>query len=498
MTMMHAGRNRFAIRCLIKVCIAVFFFSVLIGSVNLFSLNAHADSKNTYRYDIQVLCTSEVFVNGVKLTQEFITQNDIESIYDGHLRENAAVQKECIYSFESETEQPQIIVKDSQGRDQAVEKVGDKYYALRNWDDEAYAEYKDLVENTMYTISKYIVGHGKIGGTLKYVEHQSKAFKYLDLYSRGGSEKALYDYTYEDVFVDEFVYLSEDSFACTARATFNTRYSTKGIIVNKINYLLFYRKGPEGWKAYDIVFRPDRDPDKLNDRFASVASEGIELYPVTGDTFFGYMIVVQDPSHVFVGSSSKSFKTRGLTIDEMVEKYGAIGGINANGFSDPNGSGDGSAPFGTVVVNGEVLRDDYKRAAAGFDQNHVLHVGKLSGGKFKELGIRDAAGWGPALVINGEAQQVSEIDTGLNPRSAIGQRADGAVLFLFIDGRHANCPGASYPDTVDVMLQFGAVNACNLDGGYSSVMYLNGERISDVLSLEQSRRMPVAFLIRAE
>ena len=101
-------------------------------------------------------------------------------------------------------------------------------------------------------------------------------------------------------------------------------------------------------------------------------------------------------------------------------------------------------------------------------------------------------------MINGEAQQVSEIDTGLNPRSAIGQRADGAVLFLFIDGRHANCPGASYPDTVDVMLQFGAVNACNLDGGYSSVMYLNGERISDVLSLEQSRRMPVAFLIRAE
>ncbi|MBQ4156573.1 MAG: phosphodiester glycosidase family protein [Clostridia bacterium] len=498
MTMMHAGRNRFAIRCLIKVCIAVFFFSVLIGSVNLFSLNAHADSKNTYRYDIQVLCTSEVFVNGVKLTEEFITENDIASIYDSHLLENAISQKECVYTFVTETQHPEIIVKDYQGRLQTVEKTDDGYYAHRNWDDEEYTEFVDRVEKTMQSISKYLVRHETLGNTLKYVELKSAAYKYLDLYGREGSEKALHGYTYENTFIGEFVHLSEDSFACTARSTFSTPYSTKGIIVNEINYLLFYRKGPEGWKAYDIVFRPIREPDEVDERFKNLVSEGIELQPVTGNSYFGYMMIVHDPSRVFVGSSSKSFKQKGLTIDEMVEKYGAIGGINANGFSDPKGSGNGSSPFGTVVVDGEVLREDYKRGAAGFDQNNVLHAGKLAGKNLKELGIRDAGGWGPALVINGEPQKLSELDTGLTARSAIGQRADGAVLFLFIEGRHANCPGASYPNMVDVMLQFGAVNACNLDGGYSSVMYLNGERISDVLSLEQSRRMPVAFLIRAE
>lgn len=494
MNKMHAGKNRFRNRRFGTILLSVLLMALSLSSI----ANAESDAQTMYQYEIQALSTSEVFVDGVKLTEEAIKEKDIESLYDSHLRDNAISQKECVYAFASSKEEPEIVVKDSKGRDQAVEKRGDRYYALRNWDDEAYTEYKDLAEKTMYAISKYIVGHETIFGTLKYVENKSVAFRYLDLYARGGSEKALYDYTYNDVFIGEFVYLSDDSFACTARATFNTRYSSKGVIVNDINYLLFFRNGPEGWKAYDIVFRPVREPDELDERFKDVASEGIELHPVTGDTFFGYMMIVEDPSRVFVGSSSKGFKTRGLRIDEMIEKYGAIGGINANGFSDANGSGDGSAPFGTVIVDGEILREDYQRAGAGFDENNVLHVGKLSGNRLKELGLRDAAGWGPALVIDGEAQKVSDIETGLNPRSAIGQRADGAVLLLFIDGRHANCPGASYTDTIKVMLDFGAVNACNLDGGYSSVMYLNGERISDVLTLEQSRMMPVAFLIRAK
>lgn len=226
--------------------------------------------------------------------------------------------------------------------------------------------------------------------------------------------------------------------------------------------------------------------------------EPIQLYPVKGATFCGYMMVIQDPSRVFVGVASDDFRSAGLTIDKIAARYGAVGGINANGFDDPNGSGDGGKPIGTVVSNGKIMKVDPNYTAAGFDQNHILHVGKFTEEKLKELGIRDAAAWGPALVVNGEAAQVSDTQTGLNPRSAIGQRADGAVLMLFIDGRHANSLGASYSDIINIMLQYGAVNACNLDGGYSAIMYLNGERVSDILDLDQSRSMPSAFLIRGE
>ncbi|MBQ3232055.1 MAG: phosphodiester glycosidase family protein, partial [Clostridia bacterium] len=179
--------------------------------------------------------------------------------------------------------------------------------------------------------------------------------------------------------------------------------------------------------------------------------EAIQLYPVKGTTYCGYMMIVQDPSRVFVGVSSDDFRSSGLTIDAIAARYGAVGGINANGFDDPNGSGDGGKPIGTVVSNGNIMKVDPNYTAAGFDQNNILHVGKFTEEKLKELGIRDAAAWGPALVVNGEAAQVSDTQTGLNPRSAIGQRADGAVLMLFIDGRHANSLGASYSDIIDIM-----------------------------------------------
>jgi len=248
-------------------------------------------------------------------------------------------------------------------------------------------------------------------------------------------------------------------------------------------------------KANDPVSEADSEDAENTDE---KKEEPIALYPVKGATYCGYMMVVQDPSRVFVGVASDSYGGSGLTIEKIAERYGAVGGINANGFDDPNGSGNGGKPIGTVVSNGTIRGVNAHYTTAAFDQNNILHVGKFTEAELKELGIRDAASWGPALVVNGEAAQVSDKQTGLNPRSAIGQRADGAVLMLFIDGRHANSLGASYSDIIDIMLQYGAVNACNLDGGYSAIMYLNGERVSDILDLEQSRKIPSAFLIRGE
>ena len=120
----------------------------------------------------------------------------------------------------------------------------------------------------------------------------------------------------------------------------------------------------------------------------------------------------------------------------------------------------------------------------------------MSVSKAKELGIRDAVMFGPALVVNGEPCQVSGASSGLNPRSAIGQRADGAVLLLVIDGRTANSLGATLADEINLMLEYGAVNAANLDGGSSSMMYYNGEYVNKGVVLTGSRRLPDAFVVR--
>lgn len=223
---------------------------------------------------------------------------------------------------------------------------------------------------------------------------------------------------------------------------------------------------------------------------------GIALIRVSGDTYSGCLMIVRDPSRVILGVTNESFTGSGMGIDEFCKAYGAVAAINASGFVDENGRGNGGTPIGMVISEGKILRNsDRKTAIAAFDRDHVLHAGIFTKEEAESLSLRDGAGWGPVLVINGEAQDVTGKRTGLNPRSAIGQRADGAVLLLMLDGRHPNSIGADYGDLIDVMLEYGAVTACNLDGGTSSVLYYKGERVSTIENIAFSRSVPTAFLV---
>ncbi len=225
----------------------------------------------------------------------------------------------------------------------------------------------------------------------------------------------------------------------------------------------------------------------------------IEIVTVGGNTYKGQLMIVRDPSRVFLGVTSEYFNVGGMSISELCEKYDAVAGVNASGFQDENGRGNGGTPIGMVISDGKILRKgDGSTTIAAFDENNILHVGKFSVEEATLLKLRDGAGWGPALIINGVPADVGTNRTGLNPRTAIGQRSDGAVLFLVIDGRHPNSLGAGYPDLIEVMLAHGAVNACNLDGGTSSIMYYEGERISTIENISVARDLPTAFLVRKE
>ena len=225
----------------------------------------------------------------------------------------------------------------------------------------------------------------------------------------------------------------------------------------------------------------------------------IEIIHVTGDTFKGQLMIVKDPSRVFLGVTNEYFNSVGRHISYFCEKYNAVGGINASGFHDDNGMGNGGNPVGMVISEGKILRgSDRQTTIAAFDENNILHVGKFTDEEAKALKLRDGAGWGPALIVNGIPADTGTNKTGLNPRSAIGQRSDGAVLLLVIDGRHPNSLGAGYTDLIDVLMQYGAVNACNLDGGTSAIMYYEGQRITSIENYDIARSIPTAFLVKQE
>ena len=225
--------------------------------------------------------------------------------------------------------------------------------------------------------------------------------------------------------------------------------------------------------------------------------DGIIVVPVGGETYSGYMLIVLDAMKVKLGFSPEDVNVRGYTVAEFAEKFGAIAAINGGGFVDPNGLGNGSIPNNLVVKGGQIycggngVGDDF----CGIDDKGILHVGIRTVEEIQEKNIQEGCGYGPVLVANGRAMSDESLMSGLNPRTAIGQRSDGAILMLVVDGRRATSLGASFKDEAEQMLAFGAVNATNLDGGSSSLMWMNGEYLNNKAAVIGVREIPTSFLV---
>ena len=238
----------------------------------------------------------------------------------------------------------------------------------------------------------------------------------------------------------------------------------------------------------------DSDPYGLVDE----DGDGIIFTEVKGNGYLGYMTVILDPKRVFVGMPD-SYGGVGLTLEQMCQKYGAIGGINAGGFKDDGGGGLGGMPEGLTIIDGVCYNSDMDvtEGFAGLDRDGILHVGFYSYEDCLANDIVHAVSFGPILISNGVPTDPEYLTSSVNPRTAIAQRADGAIIMLVIDGRQVHSIGATYQDMVDLLLSYGAVNACNMDGGSSTVMYYEGRYVNSC-SAEggQPRPLPDAWLFK--
>lgn len=255
-----------------------------------------------------------------------------------------------------------------------------------------------------------------------------------------------------------------------------------------------------------LIQIPQSQPDDTDTPTGPVADkwglvdedgDGIIIEEVKGPGYSGKMMIVLDPSRVIMGSVPASYGYRGYTVAEMVEHFDAVAGINAGGFYDPNGSGNGSIPDTMVVFDGQVYyaQNGVSAGFVGFDENYIMHVGKPSVDDIAEKNIQYGVCFGPVLVSNGQVHNPDQLASGVNPRTAIGQRSDGAVLLLVIDGRQVSSLGATYMDLAEIFLSYGAVNACNLDGGSSSVMWFDGDYINSPSTFVGIRPVPTTFLV---
>lgn len=255
-----------------------------------------------------------------------------------------------------------------------------------------------------------------------------------------------------------------------------------------------------------IVFVPTDKPEEGQapqpDQWGLVDEDGdgIIIDAVRGESYQGYMMVVLDPSRVIMGSKVEDFGERGYTVAEMVAEFDAVAGINAGGFYDPDGRGNGSIPDTMVVKDGTIYYPELgtRNGFVGLDKDHILHVGNLSQADILSQEIQDGVCFGPILIANGEPRSELSLSSGINPRTGIGQRSDGAILFLVIEGRMVTSLGATYYDMVEIFQSYGAVNACNLDGGSSSMLWFDGDYVNKCASVVGIRRVPTTFLVLKE
>lgn len=220
-----------------------------------------------------------------------------------------------------------------------------------------------------------------------------------------------------------------------------------------------------------------------------------------GRKFTGYMAVIYDPSRVEVATSAY-IGSSGQYLTEISKKNNALVAINAGGFRDENYQGTGSTPLGITINKDRTIANATYGNIIGFNQDHKLILGKYSSSQAKANGIRDCVTFEPYLIMNGQKSQIyGNGGWGTAPRTAIGQRADGIVLFLVLDGNRTLGQGATIKDLLDIFDRYGAINASNLDGGTSTSMTVRNKTINDPTNLSgahSTRPIPSAFILKAD
>ena len=130
----------------------------------------------------------------------------------------------------------------------------------------------------------------------------------------------------------------------------------------------------------------------------------------------------------------------------------------------------------------------------GMDGEGKLHVGEFNGNTCLQLGLRWAVSYGPTLIENGEVRPNLD-NTSQEPRTAVGQCADGKIVIIALQGRQLQALGVTCRELAMIMLGYGCVDAGNLDGGASSDMYFRGKYLNVCNTSGGPRPIPTSVLV---
>ncbi len=227
----------------------------------------------------------------------------------------------------------------------------------------------------------------------------------------------------------------------------------------------------------------------LDNETAKNISDGIEYKLLNykdkdGKPVKAYALIVEPgKAQVINGTPGGAYElhnVKATTVDaaKAAEKQGyrVLAGVNADFFRI---SSDYS-PQGPCIKNGNIMSIDTTRPYFGVTKDGKYVIEEASALKNEASNLSEAVGGRFIILKNGKIHQIGyddEFGYTRHPRTAVGYDDDGRLYLVVVDGRQPSLSnGASLTDLAIILLELGATDALNLDGGGSSTFILeNGD-----------------------
>lgn len=227
------------------------------------------------------------------------------------------------------------------------------------------------------------------------------------------------------------------------------------------------------------------------------AKEGVMLARVylSANQSRGVLAICKNTSRLSL-CPADTLGTIGQTAGRICDANDGILAISGSAFVDIDGGGNGGEISGLAVCSGDVygsrLGGSYKRLELR-DDNKMYIVDSYSD---LGSGTRDASEFMPAVIIDGEVMR-SDWNSP-NPRVVIGQSRRLETVMVVVEGRLSDSLGCGVEDIANKMLDYGCVQAMNLDGGTSAIMYYDGQYVTRCSNqnLPGGRTLPTAWVYR--
>ena len=261
-----------------------------------------------------------------------------------------------------------------------------------------------------------------------------------------------------------------------------------------------------GWdEIYINDSKPDSDGTDIltvqGDRVLAIdAKNAVLLIRVTGSGYRGVLALAKDPARVSI-QAANAVGSYGAYAGDIAQEHNGILAMTASGFIDPGGSGNGGTLAGYAMCDGVEYGDAHMgwgNKRAELHKDNLIYITDAQDAVSPDT--TDAVEFTPALIVDGE-MLVDEQNfwNGVNPRAVIGQNAEHDIMMLVIEGRQINSLGTGVLECATILARYDCMQAMNLDGGSSAIMWFEGEYVTRCgnNALRYGRTLPNAFVYEA-